>query len=1126
MNRLSDSVYVARRFQRSIKIDTDLQSPDALTGFICPASSANVLISMATHIQEGQAAFTWTGPYGSGKSSLVIALSALTSSDSTRRQEATIAVGETASSAIYSALPVGHHGWKILPLVGRRASVVQTVGQSIITHGLAESTPKGGWDDESVLTALQAAASNSEEQSGVIVFLDEMGKFLESAASENSDLYFFQLLAETAARSQGKLIVVGILHQAFEEYANRLGRAARDEWSKIQGRYIDLAVNTAGEEQIDLLSRAIQTDLQPTSETTTYAEVIARCIQTYVPNASSSLAVTLGETWPLHPIVAAILGPISRRRFGQNQRSLFSFLNSAEPYGFQDFISTSRIDALYTPEKLWDYLRVNLEPSIMASPDGHKWATAAEALDRCEASRDSSEHVRLLKTVALIDLFKDRSGLYPTLEVLSTTANGDLTKTKKILDDLAAASFIIFRKHINAYSLYAGSDFDIESAIEESIQASQEIDFKRLHNMASIHPVLAKRHYFRTGALRWAEVKLAPITELQSKAERFTLDGAAVCLFLLALPTQGETKKEAEHACREASTSGNGQHVVAGVPDKAWSIISLAKELNALETIRIERPELSGDKIARKEVEARTILVQNALESALQQALFSSTWYRNGVKIKKVNLNTFTSITSEIADLTYQKAPGIYNELLNRDKPSSSAVAAQNILLRAMVSSENEDQLNIDGYPAERGIYETVLRTTGLHRFEEGAYGFRQPCHYATAGLRPAWDAADKYLKENSERIVPLGEILNIWAAPPFGIKRGLMPVLATAYILSKKEELALYREGLFLPAFTDLDVDYLAKDPDSIQLRFVNLNAMSTQLLSGLSKVISSVTSSPEVELTPLDVARGIIAIYDKLPTWTKRTQKISDNAKAVRNILKNAHDPNQLLFNDLPALCSGKNKRGHQVNDEVVSIVEQTLAELTEFYPKTLESLEELMLEELGVSGNSAEGTAILRSRAEGIRQLSGDFRVDAFTNRLATYHGKSVEVEGIASLAANKPPRDWIDTDLDRARMEIVAFSNKFKRTEAYARVKQASSGKSISLLVSSASHSEPLFAEIYISRDETSDVEALTKLLEKTINDSNIEDNKIVLAALSKIGALEIEKINTQRKRKEEHVSEHT
>src|SRR5690606_29549461 len=95
--------------------------------------------------------------------------------------------------------------------------------------------------------------------SGLALIMDEMGKFLEHAALEQSDIHVFQELAEIASRSNGKLLVVGILHQAFDEYAQRLSRESRDEWLKIQGRYLDLPVNLAADEQIDLIARAVET---------------------------------------------------------------------------------------------------------------------------------------------------------------------------------------------------------------------------------------------------------------------------------------------------------------------------------------------------------------------------------------------------------------------------------------------------------------------------------------------------------------------------------------------------------------------------------------------------------------------------------------------------------------------------------------------------------------------------------------------------------------------------------------------------------------------------------------------------------------------------------------------------
>ncbi len=41
---LSDTVHVARRFQRSIRIDTDHDDLHSLEGFVCPKSSADVLL--------------------------------------------------------------------------------------------------------------------------------------------------------------------------------------------------------------------------------------------------------------------------------------------------------------------------------------------------------------------------------------------------------------------------------------------------------------------------------------------------------------------------------------------------------------------------------------------------------------------------------------------------------------------------------------------------------------------------------------------------------------------------------------------------------------------------------------------------------------------------------------------------------------------------------------------------------------------------------------------------------------------------------------------------------------------------------------------------------------------------
>ena len=104
-------------------------------------------------------------------------------------------------------------------------------------------------------------------------------------------------------------------------------------------------------------------------------------------------------------------------------------------------------------------------------------------------------------------------------------------------------------------------------------------------------------------------------------------------------------------------------------------------------------------------------------------------------------------------------------------------------------------------------------------------------------------------------------------------------------------------------PIFDDVDVDYLAKDAAFIQLRWMDLTDIARRLLSGMAQVVRDLDETNELaHLEPIDVGRGLVAIYDRLPKWTERTMRLSSNAASIRELFKRAHDPNQFLFDDIP--------------------------------------------------------------------------------------------------------------------------------------------------------------------------------------------------------------------------------
>ena len=1103
MTTLAHRVHVARRFRKSIRIDTDLSDPAALEGFVCPPSSAAALETMAKHVVESeQAAFTWTGPYGTGKSSLVVALSAALNGSAELRESASHILGPKMAEVIWDAMPPRAKGWRILPVVGRRDRPAQVVGEAIERTRLVRYRKIGPWTDEYVFDALTRIAKRAPTQhGGLIVFIDEMGKFLEGAAYDGTDIYFFQQLAELASRSSKRLIVVGILHQAFEEYAYRLSREMRDEWAKIQGRFVDLAISVGPYEQLELLGHAIDVDGQRSKPT----ELAKRVASILHPSTPPHL---LENCWPLHPITACLLGPISRRRFGQNQRSLFSFLNSTEPLGFQDFLRTAAEGDLYSPEMVWDYLRANLEPSIIASPDGHRWAMAADALERCSAAGDDELQVRLLKVIALVDLFKERSGLVASRELLSLAVpDRREEEIREALACLEGASLIIFRKFNNSYSIFEGSDFDIEHAVDEAYETISEIDFSRLTALAGLQPVIAKRHYHKTGAIRWFETAVVPLRDVRERASNYLPMNGAIGTFMLALPSHGDSPSTVE-TIADALTRDLPDGVVVGIPEwRTWTIESLARELIALEQVRDTTPELRGDRVARVEIETRIAELQSQVESELGLALDSAIWHSRGLKPQRLEQAELNSLASKLADARFGKSPRLKNELLNRIRPSSNAVAAQNALLRRMALYEGRERLGIVGFPAEGGLFASLLEVTGLYRDTFGGWRFvapkpgDDPCN-----LLPAWEEAARLLEDNSHRAVSVAELYAIWRAAPFGIKDGLLPILTVAFALSKSHTLAFYRQGVFQVRITDLDTDYLAKDPEDIQLRWMDMSNISRGLLSDMAYIVRDMDAQNTLpNLEPIDVARGLVAIYDRLPPWVGRTQRLSSSAKRVRHLFKQAKDPNRLIFDDMPLELGDVNHAYEEENISEISVkLREALIELRDAYPSMLHRLRELLLSELQVPNASPSMLADLRSRAENILGIGGDHRLEAFIVRLTQFGGTDEDMESLASMAANKPPLNWVDADVDRASVELADLAQRFIHIEAFARVKgRASKRHAIAVVVGTDERPTPFHDDFEIGDLERVEVDALVAQLDRALDDSGQGRRNVILAALAKV-----------------------
>lgn len=1089
---LSDIVHISHQYQRSIRIDADIGRSDALDGYIIHATAASVVAGMCRQLAStNQRSFTWTGPFGGGKSSLAVALASALHPDESLRTKARTALKLDSKPDFDQAFPV-QDGWLVVPVVGRRGSVVKELDAAIRKTRGMNVHGRGKPTIQSVISDL-IVESKSRPKDGVLVFIDEMGKFLEATAlGSGDDVYFFQELAEASARAEGRLVVVGVLHQSFAQYSSRLGIDTRDDWGKVQGRYLDLPFVAASDEVVELIGSAIEAKSRREWGQEA-SDAIADAIRSSRPAVGKDFSAALERCWPLHPAMAALLGPISKRQFGQNERSTFGFLSSVEPHGFRAYLEStpSEQSSLYRPNDYWDYLRANLEPAILASPDGHRWSQAVEAVERAEAKSGDPLLVAIIKNIAVIDLFRNGSGLSADLPVIAALfPDVPREQIEDALNKLSALKVALYKTYTGSWSVFEGSDFDIDAAISQALATSAGVDYAKLSQLMGIHPVVAKRHYHETGAMRWMELSLQSIEQAEKIAKAYTPQRGEFGQFILALPGRDTSAREAGKRA-QACAYLEPWPVLVGIPANHARIAELSAELVALEQVK-ERHELAGDSVARREVFARLAATKSDLEDQLQAAASLCKWHDGGDTVIEPG-SKLSPKASELADELYYSCPPVWSELVNRDSLSSNSVKARRDLLHAMIDAEGIEQLGIEGFPAERGLFETLLAASGIYRKEGEVWQFCPPLEELHEGLYELWKVTQKRLIDANTR-VSVESIYNRWHLPPFGMKQGILPVFLTAFLLAHKANIAVYKDRMFIPRLSDADIDECLQDPKRFTLRWITIDEDKVQILEGISQLLEEVGEKAG-SADPLEAARGLVALIFSLPDWGRRTQRLGETAKAIRDMLLKANDPHKVLFVDLASLL------GADDGEAYVEALRAPLHEIAGAYPKMLSEVEAKMLQALDASLDNLDS---LRDRAKAVAGVSGNFRLDAFSTRLASYDGTRLALEGILSLAAEKPPRDWVDRHIDAAVLELVQFARRFREAEAFVTVKdRPAHSEAIAVVIGAGAKTTTISRSFSIPERHRKTVEDKAAELTSMLNDQGFETD-ILLAILAKTG----------------------
>ena len=1141
---ISTKVSVNTHYTRSVNLERDA-NVIAITQNYIPTSRALRTFKRVSETfwnENMPRAWSWVGPYGSGKSSASAFLGQLLSNPKSEGFKVAQEVLGKASIEISSGFNQAErdtNGWLKVFLTGSPESLgrklvaalhkaVQSYAEENKLHFDDLSFISNLMEKDTVTTteivgAFQKLQTVLENQScpGILLIIDELGKFLEYEVRHYgaNDIYVLQALAEHAYKGQTvNLSVIVLLHQSFEQYAKGLGENLKNEWSKVQGRFEEVPFLESAEQVLRVVSSAFQHNLtvaesdQIKKQVKKIVSVMAK--QGALPSGLNELEsnALFVSCYPLHPVSATLL-PMLCQKVAQNERTLFSYLGSGEDFGMLDMLNKlESIESFVNPHSIYDYFITNQASSIGDYLTHRRWAEVVTALERLDSVEELDVYV--LKTIGLLNIIGSKGGFKPSGALLDTIFKGVKSSPRKSVSRLETQSIVTYRHYSGEYRVWQGSDFDLEEALQ--IERSNLGKFAlaaELNKSSVMLPIVARRYTIENGALRFFQPSFIDAASYKTVGET---SGDPRILFYLA----GD-KEDEQIFSKEVREYFSPLDIVA-LCLNGTQLREAVSETQALRQVSVSCPKMHSDPVAKKEFDDRLTsaeIAENDLLSDLLNKPETAKWFHNNIDIAVTNKRGLQEELSSLLEIVYEKAPCLHNELINRDRPSAQAVSARNKLLSAMLSHADRSDLGIEKFPPEKSLYRSLLKETGLHSLDKktNSWGFKAPSistktDVKKSNLLPVWAEIDAFLARTEVQEQSFVELNSTLMAAPYGVKAGFLPILYISAFLVNQHELAIFENNTYRPTFTQEMVERFIKAPSAFTFQRVRVEGARASIFEQYVEALEIGGGKK----TLLDLAKVIAGIFGKLPDYTLKTQdnRLSKEIKEVRTVFQLARSPESLLLRELPQALGYPGADELNENPDAFAGFAQKLREVIRNLKNVHIEMKNGQCELICLAFGQERGTGISELRKVMLERFQGLEAHTADTTGarklimcLTKILGDDNSwLENILMFLGRKPTDKWLDADRDIAEATLAKLSQRINELEKLSLGQPNSQvgtldGSNVHLLRSVKRGSEAFDKVVVIDDKVAKSIKGVVATMERDLE--VLDNQELAFAALAKV-----------------------
>lgn len=897
--------------------------------YLVTPNAQNAIHNIVNDFRSGIHSFTIIGSYGTGKSSFLLALE----SDLQKAGKQKYLLDAKNLSDAKS--------FEIMNIVGDYAEISTLLSKALNVEG----------NTTSILDSLKNYYTQCQKKGKfLLIVVDEFGKVLEHAAKNNpeKELYFLQKLSELVNVPARKMMMLTTLHQNFGAYAKGLTEAQANEWTKVKGRFKEITFVEPVEQLLYLASAQLQKE-RTISDSENAKSLFELAKETrYVPKD-----FPLGTAVQLYPLdlFSAYTITTAIQRYGQNERSLFTFLAAKGTNSISEFEPSEH--QTYNLQKVYDYILYNFYSYLKdANADSMSWSTIQVSIERVEGQDWANEEemlqaVKLVKAIGLLNLF-GTAGFKQTERNLTDYAREAMAikNAKEIIQKLSAKKIIRFAAYKERLMLFEGTDVDLEAEIREAgMMVSRPVTFVDELNVffnRRISPV--KAHFYQKGTPRFFDymIREEPIDIVPTG----DTDGYIELIFSTHKKALEEIKNfssETEHALIFA--------YFTNTEDIIDHLYNIKKYMYLLERVLDK-----NDRVAVTEIQKLKEYEETLLNKAISDNLFSYknrvVWVFAGKEQKVQSHRDFNQLLSKVCNEVYSKTPVMNNELFNKHKLSGTITAARKSYLTYLTEHYSENGMGFpeDKFPPEKTIYSSLLLNTGLH--QNGDFNDKP----TNKGFMPLWDACEEFLKSSENKARKISELIKVLSAQPYKIKQGFLEFWIPTYFFIKRQDFALYdaSKGAFMPNVNMEFFDLLQKHPGDFEIKKFAVDGVKLGFFNQYRRFINLGDEFSITNASFIETIKPFLSFYVRLDEYTKHTRKFDhESTMRFRDVLAKAKDPEKAFFEDLPealGFTQEKLKQEEFIN-EYGRIIQRAIKELRSCYTQLIDRIEARLVEEFGL-------------------------------------------------------------------------------------------------------------------------------------------------------------------------------